>query len=246
LLTALLAALVSARAAVAASGIIGLVGTWGMTATPAVDAREESGTQRHRGSAVRVAALRRCMLTLGLMVLALNCIELGVIAAVSHGKAASTFAGVVIALWSVGSIAGGLWYGAHRGRQRPAAAHVFPVAAAFAVLIAAPNVPVLVILLVAGGTTVAPMFGRMYAEVSAVSPPSVITEAYSWIGVGNLTGAAIGSPLGGYLISATSPRIAFVAGTAAVTLAGLAAIGLRPLPIPELSAHVEPAVRTGP
>src|SRR3954453_23744926 len=69
MLAALLAALVSPRAAIAAAGIIGMVGVLAMTRTDAVDAREKTKAEPHQGSALRIGALRRCMLTLGLTIL---------------------------------------------------------------------------------------------------------------------------------------------------------------------------------
>jgi MFS family permease len=246
MLSALIAALISPRVAVGATGVIGLVGILGMTRTHAVDAREEDDGPRHRGSAIRIGALRRCMLTLGLMILGLACVEIGVIAAVSGGKQATPFAGVVVALWSVGSMLGGFWYGTREEVKLPAAALVALVAGSFALLIAAPNRVVLVVLLTVGGVTVAPMFGRMYAEVSAVTPPSVITEAYGWVSVANLTGAAIGAPLGGYLVGVSSPRLAFAVSASAAALGALVILRLHPRAVTLPAEELEPAVRTGP
>lgn len=231
-LTALLAAALSPRIALAATGVFGLVGTLVMThgkSGRAVDAKAADQGAHHRGSALRIAALRRCMATLGLIVLALNCIELGVIAAISGGSHASALAGVVVSLWSVGSMVGGFVYGARGGSTRlPASAIVFAVAVGFGALAIAPgNRVVLSVLLVLGGTTIAPMFGRMYSEVSASVPASVITEAYSWIAVANLAGAAIGAPIGGYLVGGVGPRYAFLAGAGAVLVSAVIAHGLR-------------------
>ena len=242
-LTALLAAALSPRIALAATGVFGLIGTLAMThgkSGRAVDARAEDHGPRHRGSALRIAGLRRCMATLGLIVLALNCIELGVIAAVSGGDHASALAGVVISLWSVGSMVGGFVYGARGGSSRlPASYIVAAVAVSFAVLAIVPdNRVVLTVLLVLGGTTVAPMFGRMYAEVSASVPSSIITEAYSWIAVANLAGAAIGAPLGGYLVGGPGPRYAFLVGAGAAVVSAVIAHGLRQA---HLTSNDEPA-----
>src|SRR3954470_11158493 len=245
MLSALLAALIAPRFAVGAIGVVGFVGVVAMTRTSAVEAREEHEGARHRGSAIRIGALRRCMLALGLVILALACVEIGVIAAVSGGKEATAFAGVVVALWSLGSMVGGYWYGTREDVQVAPAVLIGLVALSFALLIAAPNRWVLIVLLMVGGVTVAPMFGRMYAEVSAVSPPSVITEAYGWISVANLTGSSIDAPLGGYLVGVSGPRLAYLVSAVAATLAALVVIGL-----PTRKAEPEPeqleAVRTGP
>jgi MFS family permease len=226
---ALLAATVSPRFAVASTGIFGLLGVFAMTRGHEIDAKADSTGARHLGSALRIAALRRCMATLGLMVLALNCVELGVIAAVSDGEKASTLAGVALALWSCGSMVGGFVYGARGGSLRvPASVVVGGAAAGFLALAAVPdNKVALIAVLMVGGSMVAPMFGRMYAEVGAAVPASIGTEAYSWVAVANLTGAAIGAPLGGWLVSAEGTRVAFLVGGATAMLAAAIAHGLR-------------------
>jgi MFS family permease len=247
MLSALICATISARVAVAATGVIGLIGVIGMTRTAAIDAREEHDGPLHHGSAVRIRALQRCMLTLGLMVFSLGCVEIGVIAAVSHGRQASAFAGVVIAIWSVSSLLGGLWYGSRKEETTlPAAALVGAAAASFAVLLAAPDRVTLIVLLGIGGVTIAPMFGRMYAEVSAVAPPSVVTEAYGWISVANLTGVAIGAPLGGYLVGVSGPRATYAVSAAAAAVGALAILRLHPVPVAQSPEELEPALRTGP
>jgi MFS family permease len=229
-LAALLAALVSPRFGLGATGVLGLVGVIAMTRGHEIDAKPvDDDGPRHRGSALRIGALRRAMITLGLMVLGLNCVELGVIAAISGGQKAETFSGIALALWSAGSMVGGFVYGARGGSLRaPASLVVGAAAVGFASLAAVPdNRVAIVAVLAAGGSMIAPMFGRMYAEVGAGVPASVMTEAYSWIAVGNLTGAAIGAPLGGYLVSAAGSRVSFLAAGAAGLLAAIAAHGLR-------------------
>jgi MFS family permease len=244
MLVALLAATIAPRAAVASIGIVGLIGVAAMSRLPAVDAREETTAKPHRGSALGVGGLRRCMLTLGLMIFAFSCIEIGVVAAISHSRQASAVAGIGLAMWSVGSMAGGLWYGSRTEHRFPAWASVGLVAVSFLLLDISTNRAVLIPLLILSGTTVAPMFGRMYAEVSAVSPASVITEAYGWITVGNLTGSGIGAPVAGYLVGVSGPRLAFLVAAAAGAVATLTVMGLPSPPASDSPAPYEALAQT--
>ena len=138
---------------------------------------------------------------------------------------------------------GGFVYGARGGSHRaPASLIVGAAAAGFAALALVPdNRVAIVAVLAAGGSMIAPMFGRMYAEVGAGVPASIMTEAYSWIAVGNLTGAAIGAPLGGYLVSAAGPRVSFLAAGAAGLLAACIAHGLRQAVAPSAEERAEAA-----
>jgi predicted MFS family arabinose efflux permease len=86
----------------------------------------------------------------------------------------------------------------------------------------------------------------MYAEVSAVAPPSVITEAYGWISVANLTGVAIGAPLGGYLVGVRGSRATYAVSAVAAAIGALVILRLHPVPATPSPEEREPALRTGP
>jgi MFS family permease len=223
-LVALLAAAGGPRLALAAIGLLTLLGTLGFVRDPAVTAvaADETGEpdHPHRGGALRSPALRRLMLAGLLLVAGLSVVDVAVVAFVS-GPSASASAGLALAVWSAGSLLGGLAYGARRAaRPWPVALLLLAVAAHFAVLALASGTVVLCVLLFVGGATVAPTLARLYSEVGDAVPTRVATEAFSWIGMAFLAGAAVGAAVGGWAVEVTDPRLAFVGAAAAVAAAG--------------------------
>ncbi|MGJ4844293.1 MULTISPECIES: MFS transporter [unclassified Leifsonia] len=138
-------------------------------------------------------------------------IEAGVVANFGEG---SPFAGIVLAIWSLGSLVGGLAFG-----------HVpiGPWATARRMLIVFVGVVIstfmlgswwgLSLTLIIAGLGIAPALAVLFAIVSASVKFSDTAEAYGWVGTGQLIGAALGSALAGFLIDGTGPVGAFyVAG----------------------------------
>lgn len=142
-------------------------------------------------------------------------VEAGVVANFGEG---SPFAGIVLAIWALGSLVGGLAFG-----------HVpiGPWALARRMLIVFVGVVIstfmlwswwgLSITLVIAGLGIAPALAVMFAIVSASVKFSDTAEAYGWVGTGQLIGAALGSALAGFLIDANGPIGAFwIAGAFAL------------------------------
>lgn len=159
-------------------------------------------------------------------------VEAGVVANFGEG---SPFAGVVLAIWSLGSLVGGLVFG-----------HVpiGPWATARRMLIVFVGVVIstfmlwswwgLSLALIIAGLGIAPALAVLFAIVSASVKFSDTAEAYGWVGTGQLIGAALGSALAGFLIDANGPVGAFwVAG--AFALVGFV--------VPALAVRVHPDLR---
>ncbi|WP_431277781.1 MFS transporter [Leifsonia poae] len=138
-------------------------------------------------------------------------IEAGVVANFGEG---SPFAGIVLAIWSLGSLVGGLALG-----------HVpiGPWATARRMFIVFVGVTIstfmlgswwgLSLTLIIAGLGIAPALAVLFAIVSASVKFSDTAEAYGWVGTGQLIGAALGSALAGFLIDGSGPVGAFyVAG----------------------------------
>ncbi|MFF1572976.1 MFS transporter [Leifsonia sp. NPDC058292] len=136
-------------------------------------------------------------------------IEAGVVANFGEG---SPFAGIVLAIWSLGSLVGGLAFG-----------HVpiGPWATARRMLIVFVGVAIstfmlsswwgLSLTLIIAGLGIAPALAVLFAIVSASVKFSDTAEAYGWVGTGQLIGAALGSALAGFLIDGSGPVGAFYA-----------------------------------
>ena len=142
-------------------------------------------------------------------------------------------AGVLLAVWSVGSIAGGLAYGAMRPR-RPPARQITLLAALLATGMALPVLAdtslLLGCLLFVYGTTIAPYSACNSYLLGDAAAAGTQTEVFAWNGTMIFGGAAAGNAASGYLVQHHGATMAFAlaAGFGAVALvlsfAGRAAI----------------------
>jgi predicted MFS family arabinose efflux permease len=131
----------------------------------------------------------------------------------------------VLAAWSLGSFVGGLWFGAGASRvdDRAVLRGLLFVAAGVAVAAAASGPIVLAVLLFAGGMSIAPGLARLYSRIGAVAPEGASTEAFSWVAVGLLAGAAVGAVAGGVCVQHIGARATLLLSAAAPALV---AVGL--------------------
>lgn len=151
-----------------------------------------------------------------LLVAACAAIEAGVVASFGHGGAE---AGIVLAIFAVGSLVGGLALG-HVGIGPWALAQrMLIVFAGTAIAAVSLNVWWLAVFLFLAGVGIAPALAVMFSIVSSSVRFSETAEAYGWVGTGQLIGAAVGSALAGFLIDAQGPTGAFVVA-AALALVG--------------------------
>ncbi len=157
-----------------------------------------------------------------LLIGACAAVEAAVVATFGHG---GLEAGLVLAVFSVGSLAGGLAFGhipmgpwAMARRMSVVAAGL--VASVFVVGDIGASTPWWVgACLVVAGVGIAPALAVMFAMTSASVKFSETAEAYGWIGTGQLIGAALGSAVAGFLIDSTGPAGAYAAA------AGFAIVG---------------------
>ncbi len=123
-------------------------------------------------------------------------------------------AGIVLAIWAIGSLAGGLAFGhipigPWALARRMAVVFVGTAAAAFFL-----DFWGLALTLLIAGAGIAPALAVMFAIVSASVKFSETAEAYGWVGTGQLIGAALGSAVAGFLIDAEGASGGFLAGAA--------------------------------
>lgn len=155
-----------------------------------------------------------------------SAVEAAVVATFGHG---GLEAGLVLAVFSVGSLIGGLAFGhipmgPWAMARRLTVVAVGLVVASFFVSDITPATPwwVSACLLVAGAG-VAPALAVMFAMTSASVKFSETAEAYGWIGTGQLIGAALGSAVAGFLIDGVGPAGAYAAAAAFAILGALVA-----------------------
>jgi len=169
-----------------------------------------------------------------LLIGACAAVEAAVVATFGHG---GLEAGLVLAVFSVGSLAGGLAFGhipmgpwAMARRMTVVAGGL--IAAAVVVGDMGATSPWWVgACLVLAGVGIAPALAVMFAMTSASVKFSETAEAYGWIGTGQLIGAALGSAIAGFVIDVNGPPGAYAAAAGfAIAGAVVAAVFVRGFP----------------
>lgn len=118
-------------------------------------------------------------------------------------------AGIVLGVWSIGSLIGGLALG-HLAIDQWALAKrmlIFLVGVSLATI--SLNIWWLLAVLVIAGVGIAPALAVIFSIVSSSVKFSDTAEAYGWVGTGQLIGAAIGSAVAGFMIDHSGPSGAF-------------------------------------
>lgn len=224
-LVALLTAILVPAAALVLSSVVSLVGTlWFVTRAPT---RARRPVPRVRGEAA-VGVLR----ARGLQTLVLGILPIGftlgatevILPAFSEAKGDRALAGVLLAVWSVGSAAGGILYGA-RHHERPLADRfvLFAVLLPFTLLplAVAPSMLVMLLLVLPAGAIIAPTLAAGNQLVGDVTPPGQETEAYTWPLTALVLGVAGGNAAAGVVVEATDWQTAFLFAAAVGLVSGV-------------------------
>ena len=206
-------------------------GALGVAATPASrrwrPAEREPGSTR--AGALSIPGIRTLVVSLGVTAISLGVLEIG-IPAFAEREASRSDAGWLFALWGVGSLAGGLWYGA---RSWAAPAHVrFLVVSGVLVAGLAPlplagSMPAFAVLVIAAGLGLAPSTTACYSLVGELAPEGAMTEAYAWQIVAYVAGSAGGAGLGGVVVDAAGVAAALACAPAAAAVGLIVALAGR-------------------
>lgn len=145
-----------------------------------------------------------------LLIGACAALEAGVVATFGHD---GLEAGIVLGIFSLGSLAGGLAFGHIPIGPWALARRMFIVFVGVAVSTFFSNAVLLSITLFIAGIGIAPALAVLFAIVSASVKFSDTAEAYGWVGTGQLIGAALGSAAAGLLIDQNGAVGAFWAAT---------------------------------
>jgi predicted MFS family arabinose efflux permease len=138
--------------------------------------------------------------------------------------------GLLLALWSVGSMAGGLWYGARAWRSPLGIRYrnlLLVAVLATAPLIAARSILAGVFCALLAGSTIAPVFSCQYALAGRVALAGSETETFTWVSAALVAGIAAGSAAGGAVIEAGGVSPPFLLACGAAALAAAIATGFR-------------------
>ncbi|GLZ44857.1 MFS transporter [Actinomycetospora sp. NBRC 106375] len=196
---AVLATSADPAVAVIAIAVLTVIGNVAVAASPAV-----RSVPRRRGSVHLLGPLTEprlivVLLTSTVAAAAFAALEVAVAsAAVSRGATGAS--GLLLALIGVGSIAGGLFYGARSPAVSMAAQYrrwLVVLAMGTAPLVVATTTPVLGVLLVAAGLAIGPVSTSQFTLVGELAPTGTLTEAFTWLFSAALGGTALGSYLAG-------------------------------------------------
>jgi MFS family permease len=194
-------------------------------------ARRRTPTERHVRPQAALAnpELRILLAPMVLMGAALGAIDVGLPSlALNAGSRPSS--GLLLALWSLGSLSGGLWFGSRSWRAPLAERYrVLTVATVISTvpLIAARTIPEGMACALLAGVTIAPAFSCLYALVGRVVSPGSETEAFTWAASALIVGLAIGSALSGGAIDLVGVSGPFVLSCTASGLTALLALRTR-------------------
>jgi len=231
LMVGAIAGLSSPRLAVLTTAGVSLIGTTLFATAPATRRVGSSG----RGGAMR--AVLRCRplqilfvidLLLGLQ---LGVVEVGLPALAIHDGSHGA-AGILLSLWSIGSLAGGLFYGARHWRsssERQLATLLLGSAVVTVPLAVAWDLPSAFVLAAVAGVCGAPLFSRLYSLVGDHAPTAATGTAFSWNTAALVAGIAAGSALAGVSVSDLGVHAPFLlsAGFGVVAAAMTVAAGAR-------------------
>jgi MFS family permease len=231
LFVALVVAFGSPALAVGLLGVIVLGGTTLFLRSPWLRAEpgEAAAGRAPRTSALASPELRALLAPIALTGAGLGAIEVGLPSLALHAGSRPA-SGLLLALWSVGSMVGGLWYGA-RG-WRSSLARRYRVLLGLAVLCTAPliaarSIPAGVLCSLLAGLTIAPMFSCQYALVGRAVTAGSETEAFTWVSAALIGGLAAGSALAGAVIGPGGVSAPFLVSCGATMLATLLVVGFR-------------------
>lgn len=189
-------------------------GTW-FIASPELGRVRIPRSKRAFGSVLRRPSVIVATLTGFLLISGCAAVEAGVTSAFGNG---SPNAGIVLAVFALGSLAGGLALGHRPISPGTLWTRMLLVFVGLALSVVSTSFWWLCLTLLIAGAGIAPALAVMFGSVSATVKFSDTAEAYGWMGTGQLIGAALGSAAAGFLIDAHGAVGGLAVGAFAVLL----------------------------
>jgi MFS family permease len=229
LVVALVVDVTSPSVAVLLLAIVCVTGTLIFVNSPLARGSGTRAAHEPRQAVLANRELRILMAPVALMGVGLGAIEVGLPSLALHAGS-RTASGLLLAVWSLGSMTGGLWYGARVWQTSMISRYrvLFLFAVAFsAPLIVARTIPEGVIGAFLAGLTIAPVFSCQYSLVGRAVTAGTETEAFTWMSAALVGGLAVGSAIGGALIGSVGVSAPFVFSCCATAVAALLAVRAR-------------------
>ncbi|RJL24172.1 MFS transporter [Bailinhaonella thermotolerans] len=226
LLFGLMIAAVPASSALAAVALLAGAGTLGFAR--ALRGADPRGGDGARGSVLRVGRMRLLIAVTSLLGGAFGALEVG-LPALAVERGSPVLAALLIAVLSVGGVAGALAYGSRAWPGRPG--HRLPVLLLAMGLVLVPlpaaPLPALCVLLFACGVALNPALTTASLLVDEIVPRSQ-AEAFGWISTALGLGAGAGGALAGVAAEHLGPSPSLVTAAVPALAAAALALPLRP------------------
>jgi MFS family permease len=237
LVTALLLWAGTAAAALVLSAVAVLAGTALFLAALPEDAFESGhhgARERDWKGALASPGMRTLVLAMVPVGFAFGAIEV-TLPAFADSEGDRQLAGVLIAIWSLGSAAGGLLYGARPRQMSLARTHLYaamlvPVGVGLLALASSPLA--MAFLVIPAGLPIAPLIATRNELAGNVAPAGAATEAYTWPLTAMVSGIALGAAAAGALADASGWRSAVAAAAGAAALGALVSVARRGTLVP--------------
>ncbi len=229
LLVGIVIAVGSPSLALLLCAVVVVIGTALFVSTPVSRVAPTPAPLTRHGLLAAHPQLRALLAPVALMGVSIGSVDVGLPSLALHaGSSAST--ALLLVMWSLGSVIGGLVYGSRRWRgslpQRYRALLAVAVVCALP-LVFARSIPAGVAGALLTGLTVAPVFSCQYALVGRVVSDGTETEAFTWVSAALVAGVAGGSALSGALIGPIGVGGPFLLTCAALAVAAVTATGGR-------------------
>lgn len=223
-LTAFLAIQVSPPVAITVAGVFLIIGgLWFITA-PELGTVRIPPSKRRFGIVLQNRAVVIATITGFLLIGAAAALEVSVVSVFGEQ---GPQAGIILSLWAIASLIGGLALGGMAIGPWALAGRMSVVAFGLLLAMGSTDFWWLVGTLAIAGLGIAPALTVMFAIVSATVKFSETAEAYGWVGSGQLIGAALGSAIAGFAVDAFGSLGGFVAAFCIGLLGALVATVLR-------------------
>jgi len=215
-ITTFVAVQISTTLAISLAGVLLIGGGLWFILSPEVGRVRIPRSKRKLGVVLKKRSVLLATIVGFLLIGACSALEASVVATFGdHGPES----GIILAIFALGSLVGGLALGHLPVGPWAMARRMFIVFAGVSIALASLDFWWLAVTLFVAGLGIAPALAVMFAIVSATVKFSDTAEAYGWVGTGQLIGAAMGSAFAGFLIDANGAIGGFLAA------AGLALVG---------------------
>jgi MFS family permease len=205
-LVAVLSVVAGAAAAVAVAGLLGVAGTVAIATTPALRGWRPAPQPHSRLlGTVLTPGMPRLLASDFALMTGFGALEVA-IPAFASAAGRPGLSGLLLAVWSLGSVGGGLWFGARVlsvSLPRQYRWGLLGVTIGLVPLAVVSSPWVLAALLFLGGTAIAPTLTVQNNLVGSLAPAHATTEAFTWLSTIAFGASAVGAALAGALIDSS-------------------------------------------